>query len=137
MAQYLIYLRKSRADREAEARGDGDTLARHRTALLDLARRNNYAVAKIYEEVVSGETIAARPEMQRLLRDVESGDYAGVLVMWCERLARGNTRDQGIVAETFQYSGTKIITPSKIYDPEDEADQEYFEFGLFMSRRGV
>ena len=51
------------------------------------------------------------------------------------RLARGNTKDQGIVSETFTYSGTKIITPDKIYDPQDEADEEYFEFGLFMSRR--
>lgn len=135
MEEYLIYLRKSRADRDAEARGEGDTLARHRTALLELARRMELFIAGIYEEVVSGESIAARPEMQKLLRDVETGRYAGVLVMEVERLARGNTRDQGIVAETFQYSATRIITPSRIYDPEDEADQEYFEFGLFMSRR--
>lgn len=66
---------------------------------------------------------------------MESGAYAGVLVMEVPRLARGNTRDQGTVAETFQYSGTKIITPDKVYDPADEADAEYFEFGLFMSRR--
>ncbi len=29
-----IYLRKSRADLEAEQRGEGETLAKHRTALL-------------------------------------------------------------------------------------------------------
>ena len=50
-------------------------------------------------------------------------------------LARGNTTDQGIVADTFKYSDTKIVTPNKIYDPGDEFDEEYFEFGLFMSRR--
>ncbi len=135
MEQYLIYLRKSRADRDAEASGGGDTLERHRTALLELARRRELPVAGIFEEVVSGESIAARPEMRKLLSEVESGAYAGVLVMEVERLERGNTRDQGVVAETFQYSGTKIITPSKVFDPMDEADQEYFEFGLFMSRR--
>lgn len=135
MDRYLIYLRKSRADRDIESRDGGDTLARHRAALLDLARRMDLFVAKIYEEVVSGETISARPEMRKLLLEVESGRYAGVLVMEVERLARGNTRDQGMVAETFQYSGARIITPAKIYDPADEADQEYFEFGLFMSRR--
>ena len=32
---YAIYLRKSRADLEAEAMGQGETLARHRVALLD------------------------------------------------------------------------------------------------------
>lgn len=135
MDQYLIYLRKSRADRDIESRGGGDTLARHRVALLELAERLELNVAQIFEEIVSGESISARPEMQKLLRAVESGRYAGVLVMEVERLARGNTRDQGIVAETFQYSGTKIVTPGKIFDPNDEADQEYFEFGLFMSRR--
>lgn len=135
MEQYLIYLRKSRADRDAEAQGQEDTLARHRAALLELARARGLTISKIYEEVVSGETITARPEMQKLLHDVEAGFFAGVLVMEVERLARGNTRDQGIVSETFQYSGTKIVTPLKTYDPNDESDQEYFEFGLFMSRR--
>src|SRR5690606_23760426 len=57
------------------------------------------------------------------------------LVMEVERLARGDTIDQGIVAQTFKYSGTKIITPLKTYDPSNEFDEEYFEFGLFMSRR--
>lgn len=136
MDQYLIYLRKSRKDRELELlTGNFDTLERHRTQLLQLARERGYAIAGILEEVVSGETIAERPRMQELLALVESGEYTGVLVTEVPRLARGNTRDQGIVSETFQYSGTKIITPEKIYDPSDEADEEYFEFGLFMSRR--
>ena len=36
---YCMYLRKSRADLEAEARGEGETLARHRAALLEVARQ--------------------------------------------------------------------------------------------------
>ena len=136
MDQYLIYLRKSRQDRDAELQtGVFDTLQRHRDALMALAKKRGYMIAEVFEEVVSGDTISERPEMQKLLSAVETGDYAGVLVMEVPRLARGNTRDQGTVAETFQYSGTKIITPDKTYDPEDESDQEYFEFGLFMSRR--
>lgn len=132
---YCIYLRKSRADAEAEARGEGETLARHEKALLELAKKLNITVEKTYREIVSGETIAARPVVQELLSDVEQGKWKGVLVMEVERLARGDTIDQGIVAQTFKYSGTKIITPAKIYDPNNEFDEEYFEFGLFMSRR--
>lgn len=132
---YLIYLRKSRMDMEAEARGEGETLARHRTTLLALARRMGLEIGGIYEEIVSGETIAARPQMQRLLSEVEAGQWEGVLVMEVERLARGDSIDQGIVAQAFKYSGTKIITPAKTYDPANEFDEEYFEFGLFMSRR--
>lgn len=130
-----IYLRKSRTDLEAEAHGEGETLARHERALMDYAKKHKLNMSKIYKEVVSGETITARPVMQQLLSDVEKGIWAGVLVMEVERLARGDTIDQGLVAQTFKYSGTKIITPMKVYDPSNEFDEEYFEFGLFMSRR--
>lgn len=130
-----IYLRKSRADREAEAHGEGETLARHEKILLDLAKKKEYTVGAIYREVVSGETISARPVMQQLLREVEAGMWNGVLVVEVERLARGDTIDQGIVSRAFQYSDTKIITPVKTYNPNNEFDEEYFEFGLFMSRR--
>ena len=130
-----IYLRKSRADREAEARGEGETLARHERILLDLAKKRGYNVGAIYREVVSGETISARPVMQQLLQEVEAGKWDGVLVVEVERLARGDTIDQGVVSRAFQFSNTLIITPMKTYDPNNEFDEEYFEFGLFMSRR--
>ncbi len=133
--EYCMYLRKSRADLEAESHGEGETLARHERALLDYANKHKLNIAKIYKEVVSGETITARPVMQQLLSDVEKGIWTGVLVMEVERLARGDTIDQGLVAQTFKYSNTKIITPMKVYDPSNEFDEEYFEFGLFMSRR--
>ena len=132
---YCIYLRKSRADADAEMHGEGETLARHEKALLELSKRGHYNVTEIYREVVSGETIAARPVMQRLLSEVEQGAWEGVLVMEVERLARGDTIDQGVVSQTFKFSNTKIITPLKVYDPTNEFDEEYFEFGLFMSRR--
>lgn len=133
--QYCIYLRKSRQDLEAEARGEGDTLARHRRTLTELAEARSMPVGAVYEEVVSGDTIAARPQMQRLLQEVEAGQWRGVIVMEIERLARGDSIDQGIVARAFKYSETRIITPFKTFDPTNEYDEEYFEFGLFMSRR--
>lgn len=132
---YLMYLRKSRADLEAEARGEGETLARHRRALRELAVRNGHEIRREYAEIVSGETIASRPQMQHLLMDIADPECEGVYVMEVERLARGDTMDQGRVAQAFLYSNTKIITPAKTYDPRNEFDQEYFEFGLFMSRR--
>lgn len=135
--EFLMYLRKSRADIEAEAHGAGDTLKRHETMLMETAKRLGIAVPErnIYREVVTGETIAERIEMQKLLHRVQAGSVKGVLVVEVERLSRGDTIDQGIVAQTFKYSDTLIVTPIKIYDPNDEYDEEYFEFGLFQSRR--
>lgn len=132
---YLMYLRKSRADKEAEARGEGETLARHEQLLTELAIKMDLEVGAIYKEIVSGETISARPKMQQVLLEVMQGMWEGVLVMEVERLARGDTKDQGTVAEAFKFGNTKIITPLKTYDPSDEYDEEYFEFNLFMSRR--
>lgn len=132
---YAIYLRKSRADREAEARGEGETLERHEKALTELAIKLDLPIGAVYREIVSGETISARPWMQRLLLEVMQGQWEGVLVMEVERLARGDTKDQGTVAEAFKFSHTKIITPAKTFDPDNEFDEEYFEFNLFMSRR--
>lgn len=132
---YCAYLRKSRADRDAELRGEEETLARHKRILTELSERMQKPISKFYSEVVSGETISARPVMQQLLSDVEAGMWTGVFVVEVERLARGNTKDQGIVADAFKYSNTVIITPAKTYDPGNEFDEEYFEFGLFMSRR--
>lgn len=135
--KYAIYLRKSRADLDLEALGEGETLARHQKMLFDLAAKHDISTDQIviYREVVSGDSIQERPQMQRLLSDVYAKKYKAVLVVEIERLARGNTKDQGEVADAFQYSQTHIITPSKVYDPNNEFDQEYFEFGLFMSRR--
>lgn len=132
---YAIYLRKSREDIESEKYGEGETLARHEKILTNLAEKRNLTIGKIYREVVSGETISERKEMQKLLKDVENEKWTGVLVVEVERLARGDTADQGRVSKAFKYSHTKIITPVKTYDPDNEFDEEYFEFGLFMSRR--
>ena len=132
---YCMYLRKSRKDSEAIGRSDTEILARHQQLLEETAERLGIRVDAIYREIVSGDSIAGRPVMQQVLREVSAGQWEGVLVVEIERLARGDTEDQGIVAKAFQYSGTKIITPLKTYDPNDEFDEEYFEFGLYMSRR--
>lgn len=133
--QYCMYLRKSRIDAEAEERGEGETLARHQRILMELAKKRNIEVTAIYKEIVSGDSLAVRPQMQAMLQAVTEGKFAGVLCMEVERLARGNTIDQGIVAQAFKDSGTLIITPTKTYNPDNEMDEEYFEFSLFMSRR--
>jgi len=130
-----IYLRKSRADLEAEARGEGETLTKHRRALLELAKQYHYSIDHIYEEIVSGELIVDRPEVQRLLHAVREGKYSAVLVMDIDRLGRGNQIDQGIIQQAFKQSGTLIITPRKVYNLEDELDEEFSEFEQFMARR--
>ena len=67
-----IYLRKSRADMEAEERGEGETLEKHRKHLLDFAKENGLNIIKIRKEIVSGDSLLHRPEMMKLLQEIEA-----------------------------------------------------------------
>lgn len=57
--QYAMYLRKSRADLEMEALGEGETLARHKKMLDALAEKKGIHPNQItvYKELVSGDSI--------------------------------------------------------------------------------
>ena len=129
-----IYLRKSRKDTENTTE---ETLARHERILLDYCKRNKLIVKHIYKEVVSGDKLSARPQARQLLEDVENGMYDGVVVIELERLSRGNPVDQFTISETFKKSNTLIFTLNKTYDlgSDNEFDEDFFEMGLFMSRR--
>ena len=140
MDVYAIYLRKSRADLEAEKLGEGETLARHKKILTDLAAREGLYIGKIYQEIVSGDTIDARPEIQKLIEDCYQGLYKGILIIEVTRLSRGNQGDAQKIMDCLKYSnmnnGVKVITPTKTYDiAHSQEDEEYMEFELFMSRR--
>lgn len=68
---------------EAEKLGEGETLARHRKILEELAARKGFYIGEIYMELESGDTIAGRPKMQKLIEDClkYSNMNNGVLVI--------------------------------------------------------
>jgi len=136
--EILIYLRKSRKDLEFFNESIEKTLERHQKTLQEFATKvygSPIPEENILKEVVSGDTIADRPQMQKLLSLIEDNKYKAVLVVEVERLARGNTIDQGIIAQTFEYTNTLIITPEKIYDLSNDLDRSFFEDGLYQSRK--
>jgi site-specific DNA recombinase len=136
MLETCIYLRKSREDEKMEKElGKGETLSKHRKDLISFAESKNLFIVKIYEELVTGESLLYRPAMLDLLKDVQAGLYDAVLVMDLQRLGRGDMEEQGIILKAFKNTGTKIITPEKIYDLSNEFDEEYSEFEAFMSRK--
>lgn len=138
--QFCIYLRKSRADAEAEKLGEGETLARHERILTEFATREGLPIGKIYREIVSGETIAARKEIQSMISDCYAGIWRGVIVVEVTRLSRGNQGDAQTIMDCLRYGnnnkGMLVVTPTKVYDiVHSQDDEEYMEFELFMSRR--
>lgn len=140
MDAYAIYLRKSRADLEAEKLGQGETLKRHKEILTNLAAKQGLFVGKIFQEVVSGETIEARPQIQELIKECYEGKYKGILIVEVTRLSRGNNGDAQVIMDCLKYAnhndGLLVVTPTKTYDiAHNSDDEEYLEFELFMSRR--
>ena len=127
-----MYLRKSRAEEQASTE---EVLAKHRATLVELAAKKEIIVTDVFEEVVSGESLYARPQMLQLLEGVNAGRYAAVLCMDIDRLGRGGMADQGIILDAFRYSETLIVTPDKTYNLSDEMDEELTEFKAFMARR--
>ncbi len=125
-----VYLRKSRADE-----GDPDALHRHRETLLAFAQEHQLAVAEIFEEIVSGESLYLRPQMLHLLEGVREGRFEAVLCMDIDRLGRGDMASQGIILDSFRSAACKIITPRRVYDLSNEMDETYSEFEAFMARQ--
>lgn len=128
-----IYLRKSRNEEHMSLE---ETLSRHLSDLTAYAEKYGFLVndEDIYKEVVSGESLFARPQMLRLMEAVSDGKYEAVLCMDMQRLGRGGMYDQGFILDTFKASETLIVTPERIYDLTKELDEEAAEMQTFLSR---
>lgn len=136
--RYAMYLRKSREDVEAERIGHFETLARHEKQLWSYARQlginGKISEADVYRELVSGDSLAERPECRKLLEKVSAGEYSGVLAVDIDRISRGDMIDQGTISSVFRYSNTPILTPGKIYNPDDDYDMQFMEMRLMFAR---
>lgn len=126
--EILVYLRKSRSDDPTLS--VEEVLEKHEAMLDEWCERNLGARVpeeNKFREVVSGETIDDRPEIQKVLKKIESPKYKGVLVVEVSRLSRGDLEDAGRLIKLFRYTHTYAIIPQKTYDIRDEYDRDMFE----------
>ena len=126
--EIIEYLRKSRSDDPLLT--VEEVLAKHETILDEWAEKNvdgKIPEENKYREVVSGETIDDRPEMQEILRRIESPRIKAILVVEVQRLSRGDLEDAGRLIKLLRYTNTLVITPQKTYDLRDDYDRDFFE----------
>lgn len=129
----IAYLRRSREDAEAERYGWHETLAKQRR-LIEFTAKEEYEreVEHWFEEIESGETISGRPEFRRLLNCLikdkweskKQGMRMAVFVKEASRLGRGGGADRDRIINVIKKSRTYVITPDKIYDPENAKDMK-------------
>ena len=126
--EVLVYLRKSRTDDPALS--VEDVLSKHETILDEWSEKflnGRVPEENKYREIVSGETIADRPEVQTVLSRVESPKIKAVLVVEVQRLSRGDLEDAGRLIKLLRFTNTLVITPPKTYNLQDDYDRDIFE----------
>ena len=126
--EVIDYLRKSQSDDPLLT--VEEVLSKHEAILDEWAEKNLGGVVpeeNKFREVVSGETISGRPEIQKVLRLIESPKYKAVKVVEPQRLTRGDLEDIGRLMKLLKHTNTLVITPPRIYDLRDEYDWDAFE----------
>lgn len=125
---YIIYLRKSRADNPDES--VEEVLAKHEADLQELAERElggRIPEHCIFREIVSGETIDERPEMQKVLAAIENPAVKAVLIVDAQRLSRGDLEDCGKMVNAFRYTNTQVMTLMMTYNLTNKMERKFFE----------
>lgn len=129
--EILDYLRKSQSDDPLMT--VEEVLQKHERILDEWDERHlgeKVPEENRFREIVSGETIKERPEINKILRMIESPKYKAVKVVEPQRLTRGDLEDIGRMMKLFKLTNTYIITPERVYDLRDEYDWNAFEAEL-------
>lgn len=132
--EVIDYLRKSQSDDPLLS--VEEVLAKHETILDNWAEKHlggKVPEKNKFREIVSGETLKERPEINKVLRLIESPKYKAIKIVDPQRLTRGDLEDIGRLMKLLKLTNTLVIVPDawgeneRIYDLRDEYDWEAFE----------
>ena len=126
--EVIDYLRKSQSDDPLLT--VEEVLQKHESILDEWAEKHlggKVPEENKFREVVSGETIKERPEINKVLRLIESPKYKAVKVVEPQRLTRGDLEDIGRLMKLLKLTNTYVITPERVYDLRNEYDWDAFE----------
>lgn len=132
--EQLLYLRKSRQDDPNET--VEEVLAKHEIQLQEYAEREfggRIPEENIYREIASGESIAARVEIKKVLARIEDPKIKSVIVIEPARLSRGDLGDCDKIIKSFQLSHTMVVTPMMTYDLGKKMERKFFQDELLRS----
>lgn len=126
--EVIDYSRKSQSDDPNMS--VEEVLAKHEQLLDEMSIRlfgSKVPEQNKFREVVSGETLIDRPEIQKVLRLIESPKYKAIKCVEPQRLTRGDLEDIGRLMKLIKHTNTLVITQERTYDLRQEFDWEAFE----------
>ena len=126
--EVIDYLRKSQSDDPLLS--VEEVLEKHEGLLDEWSIK--YLGGKVpeenkYREIVSGETLKDRPEINKVLRKIESPKIKAIKIVEPQRLTRGDLEDIGRIMKLLKHTNTLVITMDRLYDLRSEYDWEAFE----------
>src|ERR1700682_5407068 len=93
-----------------EDQAKGESPEHHEKRAQFYAESKDWRVREVYHlEAVSGKSVMAHPETQRMLHDIESGHITGLIFSKLARLAR-NTRELLDFADIFRQRRADLIS---------------------------
>ncbi len=104
-----VYLRVSTQEQD---------LTRQR-ALIEQTRHQGYYIAGVYEEQASGANLK-RPELQRLVNDIQPGDV--IVAERMDRISRAPLPEAEALIATLQNKGAKLVVPGYVDLSEIQAE---------------
>lgn len=126
--EVIDYLRKSQSDDPALT--VEEVLSKHEEILDNLSMQYFGRLVpeqNKFREIVSGETVKDRPEIQKVLRLIESPRYKALKIVEPQRLTRGDLEEIGRLMKLLKHTNTLVITQQRVYDLRDEYDWDAFE----------
>src|SRR5579863_8989239 len=120
-----IYKRRSSDDADHQVA----SLESQHVVLMKLTKENNLKIGRVVEESMSAKQ-PGRPIFNQEIDRIERGDIQGLIIWDISRAAR-NPVDGGRLSWLLQKEILKaIVTPQKVYLPEDNVLLLNVEFGM-------
>ena len=126
--EILMYLRKSRQDDPSLS--TQEVLINHEQILDEWSERNLPSLipeCNRFREIVSGESLSARTEFQKVLKLVESDNIKAIAVKEISRLGRPDKMEIGYISKILRFTNIIVITPSRMFNIADEFERKMFE----------